>query len=270
MGKELVRPVFLSPHLDDVALSCGGFIWQQAQRGLRPIVVTVFAGVPDYHTLSPFAAELHRSWGLGRDPVAQRRCEDATAMSYLGAEYEHWDYVDCIYRRQAQTGEFLYASVPALYGELRGDEQKLVGELAARLLSALPREPTELYVPLAVGHHVDHQLVSLAGLHLRKKGLSVQFYEDFPYAESSENLADALGLWTVAPTPTVRALDERSLKAKTAAIGLYRSQLDMLFGGEEEMARRLSSYALAVGGGSSYGERYWQGGERRLSPHVPQ
>lgn len=259
MYEELVRPVFLSPHLDDVALSCGALVWQQAQSGHQPLAVTVFAGLPDYDTLSPFAAELHRSWGLQRDPVAQRRCEDATAMSYLGAEYLHWEYLDSIYRRHAKTGEALYDSVPALFGDLHCVEQHLVSELATRVRATLPQETTRIYAPLAVGHHVDHQLVSLAALRLRGEGLSVEFYEDFPYAEDSENLTDALKLWTAAPAPTIRTMDEQSLQTKISAIGLYRSQLDMLFGGEEEMARRLSSYALAIGG-SSFGERYWQGG----------
>jgi len=262
MRKPKTRPVYLSPHLDDVALSCGGLIHQQAWQGLRPLVITCFAGVPDYRRLSPFAAQLHQSWGQLADPVEQRRCEDATAMTYLGAEYQHWDYLDCIYRCHPVSGEFLYPSAPAIFGELGSAEHNLIDELAKRLAASLPVEGTRIYAPLAIGHHVDHRIVSQAALYLRLHGFSVQCYEDYPYAEDNENLAEALQSWASPPLPTVQTLNEEDLEAKITAIRLYRSQLDMLFGGESAMATRVSSYAQAMGAGHGYGERYWEGGTR--------
>ncbi len=38
------RLIFLSPHPDDAVLSCGGWIYQLAQDGERPIVITLFGG----------------------------------------------------------------------------------------------------------------------------------------------------------------------------------------------------------------------------------
>ena len=38
------RLIFLSPHPDDAVLSCGGWIYQLAQDGERPIVITIFGG----------------------------------------------------------------------------------------------------------------------------------------------------------------------------------------------------------------------------------
>ena len=38
------RHIFLSPHLDDVVYSCGGTLGVQVSTGLRPLVITVFAG----------------------------------------------------------------------------------------------------------------------------------------------------------------------------------------------------------------------------------
>ena len=40
------RHIFLSPHLDDVVYSCGGTLGVQVSTGIRPLVITVFAGVP--------------------------------------------------------------------------------------------------------------------------------------------------------------------------------------------------------------------------------
>ena len=259
MRKPNSQPVYLSPHLDDAALSCGGLIHQQARQDMRPLVITCFAGVPDYNELSPFAAVQHHGWGRLAAPVGQRRCEDATAMTYLGAKYQHWNYLDCIYRQHPESGEFLYASELAIFGELRNEERNLIDELAAQLSDSLPLEGTRIYAPLAVGHHVDHQLLFQVALRLRANGFAVQYYEDYPYAEESHNLAQAFGTWVTPPVPIAQTLSEKDLEAKITAIRLYRSQLDALFGGESSVAAQVKSYALAVGAGHSYGERYWEG-----------
>jgi hypothetical protein len=44
------------------------------------LVVNVFAGIPDYSRLSPFARELHARWGDAPDPVAARRAEDEAVL----------------------------------------------------------------------------------------------------------------------------------------------------------------------------------------------
>jgi LmbE family N-acetylglucosaminyl deacetylase len=254
------RPIYLSPHLDDAVLSCGGLIHQQAQQGLQPLVITVFAGVSELVELSPFAEQQHSKWGLLADAVARRRCEDATAMSYIGAAYEHWDYLDCIYRQHPQSGEFLYASEAALFGEVNQVEQDLIDELKRRLESLLPMESIVVYAPLAVGQHVDHQLVSRAALCLRRRGFQVRFYEDFPYADDPSSLALALQQWTAQPHALLQPLDGPTVAKKITAIGLYRSQLKMLFGREGAVDKRVRSYLLAVGGGQGCAERYWKGG----------
>ena len=260
MSTSNLRPVYISPHLDDAVLSCGGLMHQQAQQGLRPLVVTVFAGAFDGTEFSPFAEQLQQEWGLSVDAVARRRCEDATALSFIGAAYEHWDYLDCIYRQHPQSGVFLYTSQAALFGEVHQDEHTFIGELKRRLELLLPLETTRVYAPLAVGRHVDHQLVSQAALCLRRHGFHVRFYEDFPYADDPSTLALALQQWTQQPHAHLQALDAPAVAKKIDAIGLYRSQLRVLFGSEESVAQRVRSYLQAVGGGQGFAERYWERG----------
>jgi len=260
MSTKNPRPAYLSPHLDDAVLSCGGLIHQQAQQGLQPLVITVFAGVSELRQLSPFAEQQHSWWGFPVDAVARRRCEDATALSFIGAEYEHWNYLDCIYRQDPQSGAFLYAREAALFGEVHHAEQALIDELKRHLELELPMETTLIYAPLAVGHHVDHQLVSRAALCLRRHGFQVRFYEDFPYADDPSRLALALQQWTTQPRACLQLLDAPTVAKKILAISHYRSQLNMLFGGEETVERRVRSYLLTVGGGQGSAERYWKGG----------
>ena len=251
------RPVFLSPHLDDAVLSCGGLIYERAKHGLHPLVITCFAGAPDYRTLSPLAAEQHRMWGQPTDPIAHRRGEDAAAMAYLGSHYQHWQYLDCIYRRQTDSGVFLYATEAALFGKVSGDDLGLADQLAARLARPRSVEGTVFYAPLAVGHHVDHQILSQTGRVLCSGGYKVMFYEDHPYAEDGDSLASALQEWPCALLPAVHALNEEALWVKIRAIRCYHSQVGVLFGSEEAVAGRVRSYAAGVGEEGGAAERYW-------------
>jgi len=56
--------VFLSPHLDDAVLSCGGFIFELIQKGERVEICTICAGDPPPGELSPLAEMLHQRWGV--------------------------------------------------------------------------------------------------------------------------------------------------------------------------------------------------------------
>jgi hypothetical protein len=168
--------------------------------------------------------------------------------------------LDSIYRRHPKTGEFFYASESAIFGQVREEELGLIDELAARLASVLSVDDVQLYAPLAVGHHADHQLVLQAGLQLRSQGYKVHHYEDYPYARDSDHLAHALETWAEPPLPRVRTLSDEDLQAKISAICLYRSQLDVLFGGESRVAGQVRSYSLAAGAEHGHGERYWEGG----------
>src|SRR5437667_2328523 len=88
--------IYLSPHFDDVVYSCGGTIGMQARSGQRPLVITVFAGVPPSALeISSFALKMHTVMGFGSDVqavIAARRKEDADALEYLHADYLWLDY----------------------------------------------------------------------------------------------------------------------------------------------------------------------------------
>jgi LmbE family N-acetylglucosaminyl deacetylase len=243
--------VYLSPHLDDAVLSCGGRIWQQVQAGDRVLVVTVFAGKPSSDVpLSPFAQALHAAWGLV-DATAARREEDAAALALLGAGSVYWPYTDCIYR-QMPDGGFPYASEEALFGEVHPSDDALIAELAGRF-RALALEPASaIYAPLAVGRHVDHQIVRRAVTGLE----GVTCYEDYPYAGKPGAVEAALGMarWQEEVVP----LSSDALEAKIAAIACYSSQFITLgWANAEEMAAAVRAFAEQTGDGAP-AERYWR------------
>ncbi len=256
-----MRSIYISPHLDDAALSAGGWIYTQASRGARPLVITCFAGVPNYRHVSLFASEQHQRWQDADSPVERRRCEDATAMSRLGADYAHWDYLDCIYRRDTE-GLPMYQSEEEIFGSVREEDRGLIQELMARFSSLHQQGIGPLYVPLGVGHHVDHQIVREAGLLLMAQGVLVEFYEDYPYAHDPFFLQQTLSEWSSPPAPYLQLLTAAAVDAKISSVCLYRSQVETLFGGLEAVSGQVLGYSKRVGGGSTYAERFWRGGSR--------
>lgn len=262
---DTFQHVYLAPHYDDAVLSCGGLIHQQNQAGQLALVVTIFAAPPESNALlSPFAQSQHRQWGSPANAVATRQAEDQAALQILGADYLRLKFMDCIYRGAPQQEEWYYLSDADLFGEVHPAEQLLVAEIMVAILELIPAEPgTLLYAPLALGHHVDHQLVRAAALQLRDYGYGLVFYEDYPYTDpyyAAKYLhTDPLALVAQQPVALqaqLRQLSEADLAAKIAAIAAYGSQLAGLFGSEADMARRVHTFARYVGQGEPV-ERIW-------------
>ena len=65
--------IFISPHLDDIALSCGGLVWELAHAGDQVSIWTICAGEPPVAPLSPFAESLHDRWQTGAEATQRRR-----------------------------------------------------------------------------------------------------------------------------------------------------------------------------------------------------
>jgi LmbE family N-acetylglucosaminyl deacetylase len=249
--------VFLSPHLDDAVLSCGGLICSQVLAGTRVLVLTIFAGEPRLAGFSPLAAELHLRWGHTENPVAARRQEDRCAASLLGAEFLHLGYLDAIYR--ADDAGFVYLSDDGLFGSPHGSDEDLASKIATSLSSIDTLEQATLFAPLAVGNHVDHQLVRDAVLAARNLSRRAVFYEDYPYVEQPGYLTRALErIGGAGWKAEVQPLAEECFQAKLEAIAAYRSQLATLFGGAEIMIRRVRDYARTLSSDRGYGERYWR------------
>lgn len=246
------RPVFLAPHYDDVALSCGGTVALLAERGVTPLVVTVFGGEPAPATLTEFARWQHARWGTGeQDTLAVRRAEERAAATILGYETRWLEYQDAIYRGER------YLSDEALFGPLAADEAPLVDAVAATL-AAVPEVEAggALYVPLAAGNHVDHQVVYLVGRRLAARGARVLAYEDFPYAALDDALARRLATVSAELGAPELVAIAATLPRRLAAIAAYHSQLAVIFRFWADMPSAVEDYVRRVGEGTP-AERYW-------------
>ena len=244
--------IYLSPHLDDVTLSCGGQLFQATNAGQRVLIVTITAGDPPNSAVSGYAQSLHDRWALATDAVAARRAEDEDANAILGADTLHWSLPDCIYRYHPTTGAPFYVSDPDIFGAVNPAELPVVATLSEQI-AALPAH-RQLYVPLTIGHHVDHQLTRLAAERAFPQA-QLCYYEDYPYAQKPGALAQVIPpgdpTWQAATVP----LTEAAIYAKIAAIAAFKSQFSTFFQDLADLERQIRTFTASVGG-----ERLWRRG----------
>lgn len=234
--------VFVAPHPDDVALSCGGTVARAARDG-TPAIITVFAGQPAGN-VSDFARFQHDRWGLDSASIAsERRAEDEAAARALGESVNtSWlDHLDAIYRSPD------YSSDDALFGKLLDQDLPLIDDLVTELATF---NASEYVVPLAAGNHVDHQLAFRAGRRLAAHGAHVWAYADVPYAiDNARAITDRLARGTVREA-RVTYLDDDAFERKCRAVECYPSQLPVLFRNLGDHRAALDRYTREVGGGN--------------------
>ncbi len=144
--------------------------------------------------------------------------------------------------------------------KMREDETPLALEIHNALL-ALWRQTNgaTIYLPLALGGHVDHRLCASLGEGLRAAGARVAHYEDFPYAVNLAGEIAERARQLNAEESWVEDVTEQ-LEVRLDAIACYASQLDMLTRSCGPLAPCLRAYATGLGVASGrYYERYWRG-----------
>ena len=233
--------IYLSPHFDDVAFSCGGLIWEQVEAGHTVSVWTVCAGEPPPGPISPYAQSLHERWGTGQEAVAVRRAEDLLSSGRMGASSQNFSIPDAIYRRSPVDDEYLYTSDAELFIELRRVESQMVESLRDELNQSLPQD-FELVCPLALGGHVDHRLVRSAAEGL---GVPMWYYADYPYTSSPE---DDLDEHDQGMLPRLYPVSERGLEIWQHAVAAHSSQISTFWSSTDEMRDAIQAYWKPVKG----------------------
>jgi LmbE family N-acetylglucosaminyl deacetylase len=262
--------LFLSPHSDDVALSCGGLVARLRARHEHVVIATFYGGAGSLAQLTPYQRE---ALGFGErrvtlsptDVMEERAREDRAYAAALDARVVGVGLPDAVFRG--------YEGEAALMGEARSDDPAPASAMAELLHTV---KPEVAYVPLSIGGHVDHRQVFHAGASELGGGRAgsfssltcrLVFYEDFPYAWWSDfrglenlrpdQLADlppSIGL-----TPEYVLVDDW-LDRKLKGIRAYSSQIRRLFGSEAEMERAVRERAEKVGEAGGFGpaERFWR------------
>jgi LmbE family N-acetylglucosaminyl deacetylase len=245
--------------------------WQRASWYRRASIRSEpIAGQPlidDVPTQGAVLTEEVVATATAGDVMSIRRLEDERFAYFAEASVVFLDLPDAVFRG--------YEGDDQLLGELRADDLD-IADILRREIARL--EPQQVYVPLAIGNHVDHQLCREAGLSLLADGRrwimpgpdyagQLNFYEDFPYAWwNGFSAIEDLPSGALADLPADLALEPEyaditdQVERKITGISLYESQLPRLFGGDRPMGDAVRAFGrkvAALGGVDGLAERYW-------------
>jgi len=228
-----MRWIYISPHLDDAALSAGGFLYEQTRAGNPVEIWTIVCGFPPAGELTPFAQMLHQIWGTGtaKETIKLRRAEDREAARILGAITVHFDVPDCIYRR-GPDGEPLYLDI---FIQPHEEESHLPDQNAQTIAPYLGADD-QVICQFGIGGHVDHILVRQAVERLNRP---LWYAADLPYLF---NQPGELAPKTVGKKEVLHPITEAGLKAWVEAVLAYRSQISSLFDSPEKVKEEIRSY----------------------------
>lgn len=231
----MMKWIYLSPHYDDAALSCGGLIWEQVQSGDQVTILTICAGNPPAGPVSELALSLHDRWRTGEDAVAIRSRENQESCQVLGAGVVDLQIPDVIYRRSPVDGSPICKSDADIMADIQAVEEPLVGALKNELSSKIPQD-CEIVSPLALGGHVDHRLVRAAVELLERP---INYYADFPYlVDFDAQQIDAAG----PEQHSIYPISKEGLRAWQASIAAHRSQISTFWGSQEQLHAEVHAY----------------------------
>lgn len=229
--------IYISPHLDDAVLSCGGMIRSQVQQGGRVSIWTVCARENPYPQLSEFAQTLHERWETGNETVGIRRAEDIAAGGVLGVEVSHLTFFDVIYRRLPDGAPIVTCDIELFLPPEQAEVDE-ARQMLAPFLDAIPAGAT-VVGPLTMGGHRDHRLVRTL---LEERFSNLLYFADYPYIAQYELDIHA---FTAGMEVGYQAdVNEEALHSWQEAVAQYASQISSFWKDEADMREQLRQYWL--------------------------
>ena len=173
--EEIIRKkrecIFISPHLDDAALSAGGLL-SNLSRKVRVEVVTVFTECGNNNSLSAKAFLKQCNYRSGKVLFEKRSKEDFDAFNSIHAKTEHLGFKDALWRQKTKVSfinKFLEKILPEfglIYptyrfhitkGSLSQQDEDTISSIAEKLkvIISKSKDPV-IFCPIGVGNNVDH------------------------------------------------------------------------------------------------------------------
>lgn len=237
--KEKIPCYFISPHLDDAALSAGGLMAHFKRSGVPVAVATVFTKGDSPTTLS--AKKFLRLSGFPGNTALLFRArsrEDINAFRTIGIKPAHLGFVDALWRKIPSPGlirrtlgrllpEFIH--VYPMYrflvasNKISRRDRPLKEEVKEKLSKLIAKKENFIvFCPLGLNAHVDHVLTREACL--LAFGGRVILWSDFPYNIRNAPKADEIAEIGIAAFEWKENFSE-----KLKMIEEYKSQLKGLF-----------------------------------------
>ena len=231
----------LSPHRDDAAFSLYFALSQWSRRNIRLRVVNFFTRSA-YAPYVPFESVAAVS--------AIRRREDRSVLRALGSI----EVIDA-----GLLDAPLRYGIPVEEVSGNGTSSRISDKDISALTAHIPGSRSGIWIaPLALGDHVDHQVVKIAAC-CAIEARRLAFFEDLPYATWTpsellrERVQDAERLTGSRLRPLlIRGV--RTVFRKRQLVGRYSSQIAF------EQAARIAHWSSNFGGG----ERLWVPAHSRL------
>lgn len=186
-----MRTIYLSAHLDDAVLSCGGLIHNQVKKGRDVEIWTFFCATP------PDKPE---------ENYQKRKQEDDLAVSLLGAVPMHYCEQDAFGR-----------GYESAWSSIKEEDEAFILTLA-RIIEQELKPNDKVMCPLAVGNHVDHVVLRRAA---EKLDIPLTYYVDFPYIDYQPEKLDEAVIGLVKHAETI---SPEGLSYWTKAVSEYVSQ----------------------------------------------
>ena len=208
-----MRTIYLSAHLDDAVLSCGGLIHDQVSKGRDVEIWTFFCAIPPDKPISNYT---------------KRMDEDIRAIILLGAAPIHYCQLDAFGRGYTSA----WSSVE------EWDEAFILS--LSRIIEQELQPNDKLMCPLAVGNHVDHVVLRRAAEAL---DIPLTYYVDFPYIDYQPEKLDEAVIGLVKHAETI---SPEGLSYWTKAVSEYVSQ--DLYATQDITREKITEYWAHING----------------------
>lgn len=217
--------VIISPHMDDAALSMGGTILQDNEKFK---IITLFGSNWTLDGINPDSNKVTNI----------RLSEEQKVIKLFKAE-------------------FVFANLPE--ATMRGynnwmakcdlQKEKQLFKKIINIIKENTNVEDELFLPAAIGEHVDHALVFETIKSLNNK--KIRLYEDLPYATyggTKERIEKISNLYKI--TEVLTNINN-TINAKLECLNIYKSQLT------PDDIIKVKNYAKNLGKTADFYERIW-------------
>jgi LmbE family N-acetylglucosaminyl deacetylase len=245
--------VVIEPHMDDAILSVGGQLLLRS--GQQRITILSVFGVSNYTSYM----EMKRPFFDQQEVTRLRLEESHLAAALVGAQFTSLDFLDAPLRL-LPADEWSDQGLPEQLRMIRGflgsmPMLHLVRKVAEEIKVALQElDPDELWIPMGLGHHVDHRTCRSACLRALSSAtgklgqLPVRLYEDLPYSQPAHRRQLLHAFASAGARLTLQSEDISDvIEQKLHAAGAFASQFKL-----SAMAPRLRKAASDVAEASGY------------------
>jgi LmbE family N-acetylglucosaminyl deacetylase len=233
---------FLSPHLDDAALSAGGLLsWLQDKTEVQ--VITFFTQAdhgPESLSVKSFLKQC--GYSDANTLYTERRAEDKAILEKFQLSVKHQNYVDALWRkiphpawwRKAAAhilAEFLYVypiyRIHIISGKVSPRDNQLQEKIREDIATMTQNNTSfALFAPIGIGKNVDHLLIrTVAQKYFPDNTI---YWTDFPYSLHAQADQDYIKHNNLKMFSFDKNLDD-----KIEMIKGYHTQVDALFSSKQ-------------------------------------